>query len=85
MHPSRYRTQLCNDGVGCRRKVCFFAHTLDELRVSSVKVMPMDEANGATTSGAGGFELDPFSNKPSNGEGRSHVQLRLLQVWTSGP
>ncbi|KAL6758158.1 hypothetical protein V8C86DRAFT_1808997, partial [Haematococcus lacustris] len=37
LHPSRYRTQLCNDGIGCNRKVCFFAHTLDELRVSSVK------------------------------------------------
>lgn len=22
----RYRTQLCNDGSNCRRKICFFAH-----------------------------------------------------------
>eukprot|EP01023_Acetabularia_acetabulum_P014148 TRINITY_DN16954_c0_g1_i1.p1 TRINITY_DN16954_c0_g1~~TRINITY_DN16954_c0_g1_i1.p1 ORF type:complete len:296 (-),score=29.87 TRINITY_DN16954_c0_g1_i1:58-846(-) len=34
LHPTKYRTQLCNDGADCRRKqVCFFAHTLDELRV----------------------------------------------------
>eukprot|EP01024_Parvocaulis_polyphysoides_P059302 TRINITY_DN6406_c0_g1_i10.p1 TRINITY_DN6406_c0_g1~~TRINITY_DN6406_c0_g1_i10.p1 ORF type:complete len:355 (+),score=52.73 TRINITY_DN6406_c0_g1_i10:116-1180(+) len=34
LHPTKYRTQLCNDGTDCRRKqVCFFAHTLDELRV----------------------------------------------------
>ncbi|CAK8568409.1 unnamed protein product [Lathyrus sativus] len=34
LHPSRYRTQLCNDGTACRRRVCFFAHTIDQLRLS---------------------------------------------------
>lgn len=24
--PLRYRTQLCNDGSNCKRKICFFAH-----------------------------------------------------------
>ncbi|KAK7351256.1 hypothetical protein VNO77_10569 [Canavalia gladiata] len=33
LHPSRYRTQLCKDRTGCRRRVCFFAHTNDQLRV----------------------------------------------------
>ncbi|KAK4274598.1 hypothetical protein QN277_017795 [Acacia crassicarpa] len=33
LHPSRYRTQLCKDATKCRRRVCFFAHTLDQLRV----------------------------------------------------
>jgi hypothetical protein len=28
----RYRTQLCRDGLGCKRRVCFFAHSLDDLR-----------------------------------------------------
>lgn len=32
LHPSRYRTQLCTDGMGCRRRVCFFAHQECELR-----------------------------------------------------
>ena len=32
LHPTRYRTQLCSTGPGCRRKVCFFAHRLEELR-----------------------------------------------------
>ncbi|GJV06471.1 zinc finger CCCH domain-containing protein 20-like protein [Tanacetum coccineum] len=35
LHPSRYRTQPCKDGVGCRRRVCFFAHTPEQLRVLS--------------------------------------------------
>uniref|UniRef100_A0A383VJ97 C3H1-type domain-containing protein n=1 Tax=Tetradesmus obliquus TaxID=3088 RepID=A0A383VJ97_TETOB len=33
LHPSRYRTQLCSFGTACRRPVCFFAHTVQELRV----------------------------------------------------
>lgn len=33
LHPARYRTQPCKDGVACRRRVCFFAHTPEQLRV----------------------------------------------------
>ncbi|KAI9119088.1 hypothetical protein K1719_009763 [Acacia pycnantha] len=33
LHPARYRTQPCKDGTGCRRRVCFFAHTPEQLRV----------------------------------------------------
>ena len=32
LHPSRYRTQSCKDGVACCRRVCFFAHRPGELR-----------------------------------------------------
>ncbi|KAK2080909.1 hypothetical protein QBZ16_000763 [Prototheca wickerhamii] len=37
LHPTRYRTQLCNDGPACARKPCFFAHSLTELRSSDVR------------------------------------------------
>lgn len=40
LHPSRYRTQLCTDGVSCTRRVCFFAHRECELRKSVGGVMP---------------------------------------------
>lgn len=33
LHPARYRTQPCKDGLACRRRVCFFAHTPEQLRV----------------------------------------------------
>jgi len=56
----RYRTQLCNDGVSCKRKICFFAHTLEELRVSSVKVLNPEMARMGET-----FELDPFASGTS--------------------
>ncbi|KAF5208417.1 Zinc finger ccch domain-containing protein [Thalictrum thalictroides] len=43
LHPARYRTQPCKDGTSCRRRVCFFAHTPDQLRVlaqQSPRIMP---------------------------------------------
>lgn len=33
LHPDRYRTQPCRDGAGCRRRVCFFAHSSEQLRI----------------------------------------------------
>lgn len=32
LHPAQYRTRLCKDGTSCARRVCFFAHTPEELR-----------------------------------------------------
>lgn len=32
LHPAQYRTRLCKDGTNCNRRVCFFAHTTEELR-----------------------------------------------------
>ncbi|KAG4393670.1 hypothetical protein GLYMA_03G138600v4 [Glycine max] len=32
LHPAQYRTRLCKDGTNCARRVCFFAHTNEELR-----------------------------------------------------
>lgn len=32
LHPARYRTQFCKDGINCQRRVCFFAHTAEQLR-----------------------------------------------------
>lgn len=32
LHPAQYRTKLCKDGTACVRRVCFFAHTDEELR-----------------------------------------------------
>ncbi|EPS73621.1 hypothetical protein M569_01136, partial [Genlisea aurea] len=36
LHPARYRTQICKDGTHCRRRVCFFAHSPDQLRILAV-------------------------------------------------
>ncbi|KAG0573960.1 hypothetical protein KC19_VG225500 [Ceratodon purpureus] len=46
LHPARYRTQPCKDGRNCRRRVCFFAHTPEQLRL-----LP-NAANAAATTAA---------------------------------
>lgn len=38
LHPARYRTQVCKDGRGCTRRVCFFAHSTEQLRHVAVPV-----------------------------------------------
>ncbi|KAK8547225.1 hypothetical protein V6N13_097941 [Hibiscus sabdariffa] len=61
LHPARYRTQPCKDGTGCRRRVCFFAHTPDQLRVvSSVDSYDGSPSSAKTTS----FWSSPGSSSP---------------------
>ena len=57
----RYRTQLCNDGTNCKRRVCFFAHTLSELRVPSSKPFVNPQALAAAAAAAGARRTS-FSN-----------------------
>jgi hypothetical protein len=42
LHPARYRTQLCTDGTGCARTVCFFAHTPEQLRAPTSAVEALE-------------------------------------------
>nr|GLL40897.1 zinc finger CCCH domain-containing protein 30-like [Ipomoea trifida] len=53
LHPAQYRTRLCKDGVACARRVCFFAHTPEELRplyVSTGSAVPSPRSAAATAS-----------------------------------
>ncbi|KAE8700401.1 Zinc finger CCCH domain-containing protein 49 [Hibiscus syriacus] len=54
LHPARYRTQPCKDGTGCKRRVCFFAHTREQLRV-----FPQQST---TENGSGSGDLDHFGS-----------------------
>ena len=74
LHP-RYRTQLCNDGISCGRKICFFAHTMDELRVSSVKVPDKADAQEALYEDSS--VLDPFRQSPQEVHKLLHQTLRM--------
>ncbi|KAI3830166.1 hypothetical protein L1987_04300 [Smallanthus sonchifolius] len=55
LHPAQYRTRLCKDGLGCNRRVCFFAHAQDELRPLFVS---MGSAVPSPRSGSGPSALD---------------------------
>ena len=43
LHPSKYCTQLCKDGEACRRPVCFFAHSPQDLRQADTQFDPLPE------------------------------------------
>lgn len=50
LHPAQYRTRLCKDETGCARKVCFFAHRVEELRplyASTGSAMPSPKSGMA--------------------------------------
>ncbi|KAK4783514.1 hypothetical protein SAY86_007888 [Trapa natans] len=51
LHPAQYRTRLCKDGMSCARRVCFFAHTEQELRplyVSTGSAVPSPRSVAAS-------------------------------------
>lgn len=63
LHPAQYRTRLCKDGTFCARRVCFFAHTPEELRplyVSTGSAMPSPRSSPAAAS----TMSPPFSPPP---------------------
>ncbi|GMH12407.1 hypothetical protein Nepgr_014248 [Nepenthes gracilis] len=55
LHPARYRTQPCKDGPHCKRRVCFFAHSADQLRI--LPQSPTGESHESTPSR---FSADSF-------------------------
>ncbi|KAL8258641.1 hypothetical protein R6Q59_026594 [Mikania micrantha] len=71
LHPAQYRTRLCKDGLGCNRRVCFFAHAQDELRplfVSTGSAVPSPRAS----SGPSALDFAAAMNlMPGSGPGPS--------------
>lgn len=62
LHPARYRTQPCKDGTHCRRRVCFFAHTPEQLRVLPHNSPRSHNESSDGSPGRLGFES--FSSSP---------------------
>ncbi|KAI8471780.1 MAG: hypothetical protein J3K34DRAFT_520301 [Monoraphidium minutum] len=60
LHPARYRTELCQFGMGCTRPVCFFAHNESQLRNTGMPggpqpvVAPPEPIMGHMPGGGGG-------------------------------
>lgn len=66
LHPARYRTQLCSFGANCRRPLCFFAHSLLQLRAAS----PVNLSEGAASMlrlDSADITLDPMAPFSMNG------------------
>uniref|UniRef100_A0A5B6ZVZ7 Putative zinc finger CCCH domain-containing protein 30 n=1 Tax=Davidia involucrata TaxID=16924 RepID=A0A5B6ZVZ7_DAVIN len=57
LHPAQYRTRLCKDGTSCFRRVCFFAHTSEELRPLYVSTGSAVPSPRSATSGATAMDM----------------------------
>eukprot|EP00210_Caulerpa_lentillifera_P007169 g6859.t1 len=71
MHPTRYRTQICNDGNKCKRQICFFAHRLEELRVPPRKPgFPPEWHKGRKQKNRNSHRRKAMSTSPRNERGK---------------
>ena len=64
LHPAQYRTRLCKDETACTRRVCFFAHTQEELRplyASTGSAMPSPTSYSPGASALEIGSVTPFS------------------------
>ncbi|KAF3336980.1 zinc finger CCCH domain-containing protein 33-like protein [Carex littledalei] len=80
LHPAQYRTRLCKDEVGCKRRICFFAHKPEELR----SVNPSAISVGSGGSPRAGSNLDMATallmmhqNRPGSPIASSPMPTRL--------
>eukprot|EP00250_Pteridium_aquilinum_P013224 c21212_g1_i1 orf=45-2408(-) len=79
LHPAQYRTRLCKDGTRCGRRVCFFAHTTEELRplyVSTGSALPSPRTTGS---------LDMASMSPPLAPGSPSSVLLMSPFQSSNP
>lgn len=83
LHPARYRTRACNSGQFCQRKVCFFAHSPEQLRpetklkrhyayraIRTASIDAMNDINKkfiSTNGGDGSAATSSSSSSPSPG------------------
>lgn len=49
LHPAKYKTQLCKEGPHCHRPVCFFAHSVNDLRQPTHMWNDTDGVDGEST------------------------------------
>ncbi|KAL4519844.1 hypothetical protein Ndes2437A_g08009 [Nannochloris sp. 'desiccata'] len=59
LHPSKYRTTLCKEGAACTRSVCFFAHSLEQLREPTAPA-PYKNSTATTTAHSQHIQLPPI-------------------------
>ncbi|XP_051151577.1 zinc finger CCCH domain-containing protein 20-like [Andrographis paniculata] len=83
LHPARYRTQPCKDGTHCRRRVCFFAHTPEQLRVLPYTGSPDDSFMLIASSPNSSFYSPPSSPVTGSPPVSPGGSLKLSQLTES--
>lgn len=77
LHPARYRTQPCKDGRCCRRRVCFFAHTREQLRLLSP---PSPSSSSSLYIPAMEASLEAFNLSASSPSSTSSLRFPFMEA-----
>lgn len=64
----RFRTQLCSYGADCKRSICFFAHSYNELRVVDQSLLQELERQMDLLGDGAGFGFPPSSKRSAREE-----------------
>ncbi|XP_066366009.1 zinc finger CCCH domain-containing protein 35-like [Miscanthus floridulus] len=80
LHPSRYRTQPCKDGTGCRRRVCFFAHTQGQLRV-----LPPQQSSASPRGAAASPLAESYDGSPLRRQAFESYLSKSGMIMSSSP
>lgn len=70
LHPERYKTTLCSLGGNCNRDICFFAHSISELRTPG-------EARGRPPTHSAAREADPTQSRCRSANNHTTQQAPL--------
>lgn len=88
LHPSRYRTQMCQKGCECKRDVCFFAHKDEELRVhrptSSCSVASSEADMGLSRSSSRVGLSMPVTPTSFDNKSHEHGAIACIAIGSDG-
>jgi len=74
LHPSAYRTTLCNDGESCSRRICFFAHNSAELRSPVAEAAAVSTEQAAASRAAEGDAASSDPAMPTTPDSGAHAE-----------
>lgn len=84
LHPSAYRTVLCNDGESCSRRICFFAHSPAELRSPAAEAAAVSTEQAAASREAEGDAASSDPAMPTTPDSGAHAENAQRQPQRPG-
>lgn len=84
LHPGRFKTQMCKNGAGCSRPMCFFAHKAEELRFPDDTPADVADPAAAAPTAACGFQPAPLGLAFSAASAAA-TPVQMMLVGTPAP
>jgi hypothetical protein len=80
LHPDSFRTVACKDGRNCRRKVCFFFHSDEEMRQPTGLQDARAQLAAEMGTAAMAMDIDAMRSGAPHCHDRSRMSLRLVPM-----